>query len=563
MSFVKLAWTTSADRTHAGYKIHWGTTSRVYTFVEDVGDIRDRTPVEIAGLADGRWYVAVTSYDRSGNESGFSKEITVDVGSNVATPTVPDGLQVMTTSGVTSVTITDPVEPPDPPPPPPDNQPPVSVISTPVVSGLTVALDGSGSSDPDGDVISHSWDLGDGQSATGVNPSHTYAVGGTYTIRLTVSDGSLSHTTSVDVAVAPAPTIAAPTDLVIVFEDPDYFLEFDPVVGATLYGPYWDDPPTFLSPFDKSNFDGRWTAAGTALGARHRIDLSAPGDGQKFFVTALDAATESTESNIVQWSTPPPPPPPPAGIIFEDDPDNMTTAQRNFWNGTGIAYGDWNSNNNGLGSVLEVGEFGIAKTGTFTWRQTITFNEQAGWAMQELSPALTEIYFAWWGYWGAQYDFAAGQKLVRIGNWAGSLFNWQVILFQSKIVGPQPEDLNTFALAYNGGPVDFGARHFNPGAAAKTREQWVHYECRIKMNSAAESSDGEFQMWVDDVQKINVSNIQYTNVSADLNFDLLQLGGWYSNSATGPPVDPSPVAAVRYIDRWVTSSGFIGKAYTI
>lgn len=42
--------------------------------------------------------------------------------------------------------------------------------------------------DPDGQVVSYAWDLGDGSSATGSTVRHTYQTPGTYTARVTVTD---------------------------------------------------------------------------------------------------------------------------------------------------------------------------------------------------------------------------------------------------------------------------------------------------------------------------------------------------------------------------------------
>jgi len=56
---------------------------------------------------------------------------------------------------------------------------------------VPVALDGKASSDPDGDALTYHWDLGDGSTATGPTPSHTYSLAGAYVIALTVTDNGL------------------------------------------------------------------------------------------------------------------------------------------------------------------------------------------------------------------------------------------------------------------------------------------------------------------------------------------------------------------------------------
>lgn len=74
-------------------------------------------------------------------------------------------------------------------------------------NGLALSVDGRGSVDPDGSVTAYAWDFGDGGTATGSTASHTYAAGGSYTVRLTVTDnlgqsGTAERTVTVDPAVA-------------------------------------------------------------------------------------------------------------------------------------------------------------------------------------------------------------------------------------------------------------------------------------------------------------------------------------------------------------------------
>src|SRR5439155_202679 len=66
------------------------------------------------------------------------------------------------------------------------NQPPTAALTS-SCSGLTCSFT-STSTDPDGSINAYSWTFGDGATSTSLNPSHTYAAGGTYTVGLTVTD---------------------------------------------------------------------------------------------------------------------------------------------------------------------------------------------------------------------------------------------------------------------------------------------------------------------------------------------------------------------------------------
>ncbi|MFI1018565.1 collagenase [Streptomyces sp. NPDC020965] len=69
---------------------------------------------------------------------------------------------------------------------PPVNQAPVAAFTT-TVSGPNVTF-ADRSTDRDGTVVSRVWDFGDGTTSTATDPIRTYAVPGTYTVRLTVTD---------------------------------------------------------------------------------------------------------------------------------------------------------------------------------------------------------------------------------------------------------------------------------------------------------------------------------------------------------------------------------------
>jgi PKD repeat protein len=61
----------------------------------------------------------------------------------------------------------------------------------PYLGPLEVCFDGTGSSDPDGDPLSYSWNFGDGNTGTGATPCYTYADAGIYDVCLTVNDGTV------------------------------------------------------------------------------------------------------------------------------------------------------------------------------------------------------------------------------------------------------------------------------------------------------------------------------------------------------------------------------------
>ncbi|GIG38661.1 PKD domain-containing protein [Cellulomonas phragmiteti] len=79
-------------------------------------------------------------------------------------------------------------------------------------TGLGVAVDGSGSSDPDGTVASYAWDFGDGGTAQGATASHTYGADGTYTVTLTVTDDDGATASTSQQVTVTAPVVEPPVN---------------------------------------------------------------------------------------------------------------------------------------------------------------------------------------------------------------------------------------------------------------------------------------------------------------------------------------------------------------
>ncbi len=98
--------------------------------------------------------------------------------------------------------------------PPTDLAIDVTPGTTDVRVGDVLTFEGQGT-DPEGQTLTYSWSFGDGDAADGAQATHAYDEAGTYTVTLTVSDGVIEATETVQITVEEKPAEAG-LDLVLI-----------------------------------------------------------------------------------------------------------------------------------------------------------------------------------------------------------------------------------------------------------------------------------------------------------------------------------------------------------
>ncbi|WP_354178700.1 PKD domain-containing protein [Arthrobacter sp. UYP6] len=150
-------------------------------------------------------------------------------------------------------------------------------------AGLAVSFDAAGTKDEDGRITDYEWDFGDSSSGTGVSPSHSYARGGSYTVRLVATDdrGGQSIVTQV-VTVSNLPPTAG-------FQSSSAGLDasFDAAASNDVDG-------------DISSYAWDYGDGATGTGATARHSYANPGAYTvKLTVTDNSGATGTATSDIV------------------------------------------------------------------------------------------------------------------------------------------------------------------------------------------------------------------------------------------------------------------------
>ena len=156
-----------------------------------------------------------------------------------------------------------------------------------------------------------------------------------------------------------------------------------------------------------------------------------------------------------------------------------------------------------------------------------------------------EVYIRQDMKFGANFDFAQGQKILRLRafNVGGGVNYWDFIAQITSTGNSNPGQAGTndsyqITIARNSGSTW--------GTYNKTfvRSQWYTFQYRFYLNSAQGVADGIFQMWLDGVQIFNITNLDLVGAGTWNNtINRILWGGWYSNGAGGNPnaaPDPSP-----------------------
>ncbi len=202
------------------------------------------------------------------------------------------------------------------------NRPPVAHFAVDKADNLTVVLNASASSDPDGNITSYSWSFGDEtpNGTTGPVIDHTFPANGTYKVVLTVTDnGGKTNSTSENVTVVKSVT---PT----VKHYPVALIEVEKVTNLTVIVSGWHsyalDGKTIVS--------YGWTFGDGAAASGANVTHTYAANGT--YTISLNVTDSGGLSNVtthkvkVTKAVPPPPPAKqyPIAVITVEKVTNLT-----------------------------------------------------------------------------------------------------------------------------------------------------------------------------------------------------------------------------------------------
>jgi PKD repeat protein len=299
------------------------------------------------------------------------------------------------------------------------NVPPTASFTS-SVSKLSVSVDGSASSDPDGTIASYAWNWGDSSTGTGATASHTYAAAGTYTITLTVTDntggtgGTATTTKSVTTTANAAPTAAFTSSV------SDLLVSFDASGSAdsdgTLSSYAWD--------FGDSS---------TGTGKTPSHSYAAAGDYQvKLTVTDNDGGTDSVTKTVTATT--------PTGPLASDDFGRTVSGG---W-GSATKGGAWTSGGSGA-------TFGVdGSAGVMTFTKAGAGPRAALNGVSSTSTDITvKVALSKLPDGGGEY-VSAGARVVGTDEYRGKIkvaaSTGQLTLYLTKVVGGTETTLSSVAL---------------------------------------------------------------------------------------------------------------------
>src|SRR2546426_730402 len=180
-------------------------------------------------------------------------------------------------------------------PRPPGPRPPVADFGaspSPTNPGSPVTFDGSASFDPDGRIVSYTWDFGDSTAGSGVMATHAYANPGVYTAILTVVDNqSLSSNASHQV------TVNAPPRAAFQFSPATIYI----VVSVTFDGSGSTDPDGTIASYSWAFGDGSF---GTGVQTSHAYARKGTFGVELTIVDNLGLSNRTTRSVVVRDRAP-------------------------------------------------------------------------------------------------------------------------------------------------------------------------------------------------------------------------------------------------------------------